>query len=292
MSEAAIGEGPADMIVWPENSLVLNGPDDSDESRERLAPVRLLAARLGVPIVADGSSFPSASARERHSAAVVFPSGKLERSDKQLLVPWSEYVPFRDLLNRLRPGTGDSFERFVHARNPFLTPIEYGGEGPRIFELTADHRTLFVVPICYEGLSSRAMNEMFRRVVDGGSQHVFVANVVNEILLGESVHRQTLAYSRLRAIEGRVTIVRATNNGISAVIDPNGEVRAMLDDADKRGTLRASVVFDPRFGTRYTRFGDFIPKASLAVSASLLILGFANRRRISSERAHNTSVGV
>jgi len=291
MSETAVGQRPVDLVVWPENSLVLNAPDETDASRERLAPVRALAAKLGAPVVADGGSFTSATARERHSAAVVFPSGKLERSEKQLLVPWSEYVPFRDLLNRLRSGTGDSFERFVRARNPSLTPIEFGGDGPRLFEFADDHQTLFVVPICYEGLSSRAMNAMYRRAMDRGAERLFVANVVNEILLGESVHRQTLAYSRLRAIEGRVTVLRATNNGISAVINPNGEVQAMVEDADGRGALRATVVFDSRFGTPYVRLGDVIPKVSLAAAASLLVLGFVNRRRVSG-RARNASVRV
>ncbi len=292
MTETAVDQQPVEMVVWPENSLVLNAPDESDASRERLGRVRALAAKLGAPVVADGGSFTTTTARERHSAAVVFPSGKLERSDKQLLVPWSEYVPFRELLNRLRPGAGDSFERFVRARNPSLTPVEYGGDDPRLFELAEVPQTLFVVPICYEGLSSRTMNAMYRRALDHGARRLFVANVVNEILLGESVHRQTLAYSRLRAIEGRVTVLRATNDGISAVINPNGEVQAMLEDADNRGTLRATVVFDSRFGTPYARLGDFVPQVSLAAVASLLILGFVDQQRHSSYRTRHASVRI
>lgn len=69
--------------------------------------------------------------------------------------------PFRRDLNWLSPGFGDSFEQFVRSRNPHLRPVDPGASLPQLFELPASAHTLFAVPICYELLSSHAMNAMY-----------------------------------------------------------------------------------------------------------------------------------
>ena len=79
----------------------------------------------------------------------------------------------------------------------------------------------------------------------------------------------------LRAVEHRVSIVRAANTGVSAVIAPSGEITRSLP-LFARGTLVARVSLRTH-ETVYTRFGDWL--AYLALAVSVLVLGGVAWRR-------------
>ncbi len=82
-------------------------------------------------------------------------------------------------------------------------------------------------------------------------------------------YRQHLAYARLRAIESRRYVVRAANTGVSAIIDPSGEIIKQLG-YDIAGAFAASVfaIYKPTF---YSVYGDFIGVISL-ISCIIIFL--------------------
>jgi apolipoprotein N-acyltransferase len=138
----------------------------------------------------------------------------LWRYDKAHLVPFGEFLPLRPLLSRiglarLVPGDGD------------FTP----GPGPRSFEVpgfNVDGRPLTAaVQICYEIIFSG-------RVVDEAHRPSFVFNPSNDAWFGAWGPPQHLAQAQLRAIEEGLPIIRATPNGISAVIGPDGRVLSTI----------------------------------------------------------------
>ncbi|HXZ02064.1 MAG TPA: apolipoprotein N-acyltransferase [Stellaceae bacterium] len=127
--------------------------------------------------------------------------------DKAHLVPFGEYVPLRGILpiERIAPGIGD-FSR---------------GPGPR----TLDPPGLPPVSplICYEAIFPGA-------VVDPAHRPEWLLNVTNDAWYGVSSGPfQHLAIARVRAVEEGMPLVRAANNGVSAVIDSYGRVLARLD---------------------------------------------------------------
>ena len=130
------------------------------------------------------------------------PSGKIvDRYDKINLVPFGEYIPpMFGWVNRITQEIGD----FV--------------PGTRIVVFPLDGHKLGAF-ICYES----AFPDLVRQF-DQGRREVLV-NLSNDGYFGHSAAReQHLELVRMRAAENRRWILRATNDGITAAIDPAGRV--------------------------------------------------------------------
>ena len=274
------------LVVWPENSVVpaLNLNGAPDESMRQVAD---LAHSVAVPILIDGP-YDITDSSERHRVALVHPNGEITTYAKQLFVPWSEYAPFESSLRALHPALADRYLQFIRSRNPYFTPTLIETDEPlTVFRYQSNDGVpiVFAAPVCYEVLSPRLVNRWYPTLTDEDRKHFFLINQVNEILVGDSVHYQTLALCQLRAVEGRVSVIRGTNNGISAAIDPNGRVYDQLIDAasgastDVAGVFFPQVKLDPR-GTRtiYARFGDWWPVTCLVSSILLIALGYMRQR--------------
>jgi apolipoprotein N-acyltransferase len=127
---------------------------------------------------------------------------------KAHLVPYGEYLPLRDLLEPL------GLARLVPGAIDFLP-----GPGPR----TADFGPLGRMggQICYEIVFSG-------EVADRTSRPDYIFNPTNDGWFGSWGPPQHLAQARMRAIEEGLPVLRSTTNGISAVIDARGVVRASI----------------------------------------------------------------
>jgi apolipoprotein N-acyltransferase len=160
--------------------------------------------------------------------------------DKAHLVPFGEFLPARPLLSaiglsRLVPGEGGDFS---------------SGPGPRTFEVpgfVVDGKPLRVaVQICYEIIFPG-------QVVDETHRPDFIFNPSNDAWFGPWGPPQHLAQARMRAIEEGLPIIRATPNGISVVIAPDGQVLKQVPHGQE-GTIDATVpaALPP---TVFARFG-------------------------------------
>ncbi len=162
--------------------------------------------------------------------------------DKIHLVPFGEYVPKRNWLGFAGPivgGIGD-----------FARGTEYA-----VGRLPGGSFSVF---ICYEAIFP---NEVRRFAANGAGALI---NISNDGWFGRSAAPdQHLAMARVRAIENRRWLLRATNNGHTVVVDPYGRIRARMA-ADVRGALSAAFAFRSDT-TLYTRFGDWLPWLSLAL---------------------------
>jgi apolipoprotein N-acyltransferase len=103
--------------------------------------------------------------------------------------------------------------------------------------------------VCYEAVVS----DLVRQFARDGSQ-VFV-NVTNDAWFGESAAPfQHLAMARMRAIENHRYLLRAANNGISAIIDPRGQVLKSVP-RNQRISLDGNFAFETQM-TPYAQYGD------------------------------------
>ena len=155
--------------------------------------------------------------------------------DKVNLLAFGEYLPLSEWLPWLRslaPNSG----RVHRGRRVDPLPLR----GWRISAL-----------VCYEDI----LPGFVRRVVREGSPHLLV-NLTNDAWFGDTqepwIH---LALSKLRAVEQRRYLVRATNTGVSAVIDPLGRVVAQSDAFTQQSLDAEVAMLEGR--TLYQALGDW-----------------------------------
>jgi apolipoprotein N-acyltransferase len=189
-----------------------------------------------------------------NSAFLVNPDGKLiERYDKMELVPFGEYIPPAfDWVNRITGEAGD----FV--------------PGTRLITLPVGEHKLGAF-ICYES----AFPNLVRQFTAQGAD--LLVNLSNDGYFGDSDAReQHLSLVRMRAAENGRWILRSTNDGISAMIDPAGRVISTIPQHQETSQV---MQFNYERGmTVYARYGDWFPWTCFGIAA-ISYAGSLRRRR-------------
>ena len=124
------------------------------------------------------------------------------------------------------------------------------------------------VPICYESIYGEFISEF----VNAGANILFV--ITNDGWWHDTPgYRQHQSYSKIRAIETRKSIARSANTGISCFINQRGEV---VDKCGwwQRKAIRHKLKANSEI-TFYSKYGDFIARIALGISALLGLLMFA-----------------
>ena len=238
---------PPEIIAWAEAPTNFVSLDPEFRSA-----VSLLARAAQAPLVADAASADPSNdggqkPKEYVSAAFFDRQGNyVGRYDKMHLVPFGEYVPFKPV--------------FFFAGH-LLDGLDFSPGTVRRNFITRDHD--FGVFICYESV----FGDEVREFAKAGAQ-VFV-NLSDDGWYGDtSAPWEHLDMVRMRAIENRRWVLRATNTGVTGSIDSHGRIVARLP-RHVRGAL--AVPFAYREGTTfYTRHGDWVGWLCLAVATSVL----------------------
>lgn len=264
MTEKALQLRPQ-LVVWPEGGFpfpfeinALDLPRTKDDTYGRVLSRKLyaLAARMPVDFVA--GSLRRVGDRIRNGA-LFFPRGELTAStyDKRLLLMFGERLPFGDMF----PALAELVPNMAHHE---------AGSRFEVFEAAGFN----IVPsICYEAIQPHFTRESLE-ATDGD----VILNLTNDVWFGGGgPSEQHLMVQTQRAIENRVWLIRSTNSGISAFVDPTGTIRSRT--ADDEETILALEVPIPALGKSfYRRFGDVV-----FIAGCLLGIGFLvgrNRRAL------------
>ncbi len=243
--------GPGvDLVVWPETPAPFRMDGGSFFERRALAIAGRLDSNFLFGYIDSIGQMPS------NSAGVVAPSGEqVARYDKIHLVPFGEYVPLRSVLffaESMVRNVGDFAPGVEH------TVSRVGGRR-------------LAATICYEDV----FPGLIRRFTGRGAE--VIVNITNDGWFGEtSAPYQHLRMSRVRAAENRRYIVRAANTGVSAIIDPYGNIVARTEIGERR-------VLDGVAGYRgdltvYVRYGDVFAWLAALASVVLTVLPRAGAR--------------
>jgi apolipoprotein N-acyltransferase len=179
--------------------------------------------------------------------------------DKLHLVPFGEYLPFQDWMEKL------GFEQLTKVQGGFIPGLQR-----RALEIPHAPRALPL--ICYEAIFPG-------NVAARDDRPGWIVNLTNDGWFGISTGPyQHLQQARLRAIEEGLPLVRAANTGISAVIDPVGRIVARLG-LGIEGVLDSPLpsAIAP---TVYARSGD-IPAAIIIAAAVIFVIRRRGGKRFS-----------
>jgi apolipoprotein N-acyltransferase len=244
------------LIVWPEVPAPFSMQDPAFAAR-----ATRIARESGVDLlvgVVDWKRNAQGQWDASNSVTLLDPLGRrLFTYDKIHLVPFGEYVPLRQWIKFAGRLTADIAD--------FTPGTEYRvGNLPMVETYVPSAGAKFGVFICYEAI----FPEEIRRFAKNGAE--LLINVSNDGWFGRSAApEQHLMMSRVRAIESRRWMLRDTNNGYTAVVDPYGRIVASLAP-DIRGQLDAPYDFR-RDLTPYVRFGDWFSWLCVIVSIALLV---------------------
>jgi apolipoprotein N-acyltransferase len=260
---ASAAKRGADLIVWPEAAAAfLFQPDDqypaelASDAEYRTA-LLTLAKNIGEPLLFGAPALAVQDGRIGfyNRAYLVSANGQGEvdaHYDKIELVPFGEYVPARAILgyfvNKIVEGFGD------------MIP----GKAQTLFRVKG--ATLGIL-ICYESI----FPDLTRREVNEGAD--VLVNITNDAWYGESsAPFQVLAMAAMRSVETKVPMVRVANTGISALIEPSGEI-ANRTPLFTRGTEIVNVSWRP-VRTLYTMVGDVFAETCFMLTAIGLIVAW------------------
>ncbi len=241
----------ADIIVWPESALA--------------APVHMLGGFLGPQWEAakrSGSTLVLGQLRrdprrEIYYNAVLALGEEPQWYAKRRLVPLSEFFPVPEFMRDWLKGMDLPYSGF-----------EAGGDSQPALDAAGQK---LGVTVCYEDAYASDQLAVLKEAT-------LLVNVTNDAWFGDSTAaHQHLQISRMRALEAGRTMLRAANDGISAIIGPEGRVTSTLPRFQP-GVLTGSV--QPRTGlTPYARFGNWpVISLSLAVLLASLALTAVIRR--------------
>jgi apolipoprotein N-acyltransferase len=222
-----------DLVAWPESP----APFFEDDARFEQA-MKQVAHSAQAPLIVGsvGMSLPAEepSWRMYNSALVVSTDGaRVGRYDKIHLVPFGEYIPYKELLF------------FAHKLTGRVSEFTRGSER-KVFRLNSHRYGVF---ICYESVFA----DEVRQFAQLGAE--VLVNVSDDGWYGDtSAPWQHLNMARMRAIENRRWILRDTNTGVTAVIDPYGRVRQSIP-RHQADALPAGYGFRDDV-TFYTAHGD------------------------------------
>lgn len=256
---AELRDKGVDLVVWSETSATAPTREDlamkGNYYRDRFA------ASLGVPTIFGAVLYRIDPDRERWFNTAISTDVKGEfrgRYDKQYLLAFGEYLPFGDtfpILYDWSPHSG----RFSAGTS--LEPLIVDIKG-------AEHKVSAL--ICYEDILPGFTN----RVVEHADPELIV-NMTNDAWFGDTTEPwQHLALAKFRAIEHRRFLVRSTNSGVSAIIDPNGAIVDGTLSTPFQAEARDAVIRWMKGGTVYEVLGD-IPWYIVTLG----IAGAAFRRR-------------
>jgi apolipoprotein N-acyltransferase len=235
----------SDLIVWPEAAVpfFLSRAPDRDawlSSQIQIWNTSLLFGGLKVT----GGGAAQNGLYAQHAG-----SGKRQFRGKHHLVPFGEYVP--------------SWLPFLHTIVPEIADFR-PADDDGIVSVQGDN---YGALICYESL----FPEQARHRVKHGAQ--VLVNITNDAWYGTTPAAwQHFQAARMRAVETGRYVLRAANTGISAVINPHGQVTSTAPWWTKtivKGTYRLSAVETP-----YVRWGDW----PLLVCLSILVIPWFSRR--------------
>ena len=226
-----------DFVIWGETASPF--PLDYDEYyRQEVTQAIPAQGRLITGLV---RYLPDENNRYQplNSMFVINKDGMIEGSyDKSHLVPFGEYIPLRDWLpSWVRPIT-NTIANFK------------AGNGPENLQIAS--YPPFGTLICYE-INFPA------QVVNNFQKPEWLINLTNDGWYGDSAGpHQHLVATQMRAIEEGLTIVRAANTGISAVIDRSGRVTASLP-LNQSGVLDTKLPKELSISTFYGKYHNIIP---------------------------------
>lgn len=226
--DLSVAQGPVDLIVWPETAV----PVLQSQARAFTDGMAARLAKQGTTLITGIPVDEYENGDLRIYNAIMVAGKGDEQYLKHKLVPFGEYVPLQDLLRGLIAF--------------FDLPMSSFSRGPAMQEPLQAAGYRLAPFICYEAVYPHFAARL-------AAQSELLITISNDSWFGRSIGPlQHLQMARMRAIESGRWMIRSTNNGVTALIDYQGEITQRIPQFEQ-AVLTGGV--QPRTGlTPYLRW--------------------------------------
>jgi apolipoprotein N-acyltransferase len=242
-----------DLIVWGESSI----PDSVFLDKPLLRKIEALSARDGAEIVVNQDTTPPGQGHEKW-AVLVSPAGIQGYYIKTRLVPFGEYIPFRQQLGWLTFISKAATSNMVPGPGAhLLNVVDRAGKPLPIGVL-----------ICFEA----AFPDMARVDADQGAQ-LIVYQSETSTFQGTWGPEQDASLSAVRAAETGRPVVEAALTGVSVAFDARGRELVRMGQSD-HGVLTVRLGLPAgSVRTVYDQWGDYVPWTAVAIVVLAVLIG-------------------
>jgi apolipoprotein N-acyltransferase len=249
-----------DLIVWGESSTAVDLTLPS--SRDQLAKMQSLARQDGADLLVNQDTTVPGKGQEK-VGVLVSPDGIRGQYIKTRLVPFGEYIPFRQQLGWLTKISRAAASNMIPGTGAHLLyPVDRAGRPLPIGVL-----------ICFES----AFPDMSRVDTDLGAQ-LIVYQSATSTFQGTWGPDQHASLSAVRAAETGRPAVQAALTGVTAAFDARGRLLAWMGQSS-HGVVSIRLGLPPTSAkTFYDRAGDYVPWSAVAIVILATLVMFANSR--------------
>ena len=255
---AGLGRLRPDLVVWGESSIA----SDLRRDPRLLARLEALSAADGAQILANQDS--QTPVGKTKVAVLAGPRGIVATYTKTRLVPFGEYIPFRQQLGWLT--------KISRAAPANMIP----GSGAKVIRMTArsGQRVPIGVLICFES----AFPDMSRADARRGAQ-LIVYQTSDSTFQQSWAPAQHASLGAVRAAETGRPVVQAALTGDTTAYDARGRQLASMTTA-QRGVLTVRLGLEPGTAlTPFDRYGDVVPWTAIGIALLAAAAGFRIWRR-------------
>jgi len=249
-----------DLIVWGESSTAVDLT--LPENRDQLARMEELASQDGADLLVNQDTTVPGKGQEK-VGVLVSPEGIRGQYIKTRLVPFGEYIPFRQQLGWLTKISRAAASNMIPGTGAHLLyPVDRAGKPLPIGVL-----------ICFES----AFPDMSRVDTDQGAQ-LIVYQSATSTFQGTWGPDQHASLSAVRAAETGRPAVQAALTGVTAAFDARGRLLAWMGQSS-HGVVSVRLGLPAASAkTFYDRAGDYVPWSALAIVILATLVMFANSR--------------
>ncbi|WP_201328901.1 apolipoprotein N-acyltransferase [Thermotomaculum hydrothermale] len=230
------------VLIIPESSL----PDDIQRSYERDEIMRAILNRFKLNAILYNTIIEEND--NVFNSNILLTENSKDRYDKNHLMLFGEYFPFHSIIQKL-PLAVANYENFTAGKK--VKPLQFG-------------KIKIATPICLENIFQGYVAKISKNA------NLIVNQTDDEWFLSKKAKMLHLAQARLKAIENNRYLIRATNNGYTVLINPEGKIVKDLI-IDKAGFLKAKIPLLKK-QTIFQKIYPFIPYIFLFIFIILLVI--------------------